>query len=133
MAKFSRKDVLTWSITHQEYPLILWKTCFRCLSSFSSMFCWNKPIGFNILVWYSNLVDTAIIKRSTSHDSDCRSVSEHKHFSLLSFICAFTNFIHFIFFLFYICAFYLSIDCVAYLYINPHLENILTFLFSKRF
>ena len=117
MAKFSRKDVLTWSITHQEYPLILWKTCFWCLNSFSSMFCWNKPIGFNILVWYSNLVDTAIIKRSTSHDSDCRSVSEHKHFSLLSFICAFTNFIHFIFyFILYLCILFEHWLCCLSLY-----------------
>ena len=31
----ARKNVLTWSITHQGYPFILWKTCFRWLSSFS--------------------------------------------------------------------------------------------------
>ena len=33
---FLNTHVLTWSITRQGYPLSLWKTCFRFLSSFSS-------------------------------------------------------------------------------------------------
>ena len=41
---FTWIDVLNWSITHQGYPFILWKTCFRYLSSFTNSVSFEQTI-----------------------------------------------------------------------------------------